>query len=119
MLYFSDPILTTKQVVQVNDLESLQPRLIPHSRFNAIQSKYSTKEEISNQCASYYVNCSVQPSWMELAGSLYRHGEFSAVKQLKPFLPVRGKYQVISYARMNHAFKACAVYVFCHGLHNV
>ena len=128
MLFISDPTLTTDNVAQViellNDLDSLSSTillslfLIPRSRLNIIKRKYSTKEKISNECASYYVHCSVHPSWMELAFCLYKCGEFSAVKQLKPFLPVRGKYQVISYAGMNHALKACAVYVFCHGLHN-
>ena len=122
MLFISDPTLTTDNVAQViellNDLESLPSWLIPRSRLNAIQSKYSTKEKISNECASYYVHCNVQPSWIKLAHHLYGRGVFSAVKQLKPFLPVRSKYQVISYAGMNHALKACAVYV-CHVfLHN-
>ena len=129
MLFISDPTLTTDNVARViellNDLDSLSsanilsPPLILHSRLNAIEKKYSTKEKISNKCVSYYVHCSVQPSWTKLAHHLYRFGEFPAVKQLKPFLPVRGKYQVISYAGMNHALKACAVHVFCHGLHNV
>ena len=124
MLFISDPTLTTDNVARViellNDLDSLSSRivLIPQYRLDAIQSKYSTKGEISNECASYYVHCSLQPSWTELACRLYKRGEFSAVKQLKPFLPVRGKYQVISYAGMNHALKACAVHISCHGLHN-
>ena len=122
MLFISDPTLTTDNVARViellNDLDSLSsgllsPPLIPRSRLNIITTKYSTKEEISNECASYYVHCSVQPSWTKLAHHLYGHDLFPAVKQLKPFLPVRGKYQVISYAGMNHALKACAVYVFC------
>ena len=127
MLFISDPTLTTGNVARViellNGLNSLSLSiilplpLIPPSRLNVIKSKYSTKENISNECASYYVHCSLHPSWMKLARCLYERGEFSAVKQLKPFLPVRGKYQVISYAGMNHALKACAVYVFCHGLH--
>ena len=128
MLFISDLTLTTDNVARViellNNLESLSPAilhsfpLIPHSRLNVIKKKYSTKEKISNECASYYVHCNVHPSWTKLARFLYKCGEFPAVKQLKPFLPVRGKYQVISYAGMNHALKACAVHVFCHGLHN-
>ena len=125
MLFISDPTLTTDNVARViellNDLYSLSATLlslIPFSRLNIIKSKYSTKAEISNECASYFVHCQVQPSWTKLASHLYRRGEFPAVKQLKPFLPVRGKYQVISYAGMNPALKACAVSVFCHGLHN-
>ena len=123
MLFISDPTLTTDNVAQViellNNLDSLSSglfslSLIPHSRLNVIKKKYSTKEKVSNECASYYVHCDVQPSWTKLARHLYKHGEFPAVKRLKPFLPVRGKYQVISYASMNHALKACAVYVFCH-----
>ena len=116
--------MTTDNVAPViellNDFNSLSSLfvLIPHSRLNVIKNKYSTKEKIANECASYYVHCGVQPSWTELASNPYQRGEFPAVKQLKPFLPVRGKYQVISYAGMNHALKACAVYVFCHGLHN-
>ena len=124
MLFISDPTLTTDNVARIiellNDFNSLSYGvvLIPRSRLNAIQIKYSTKREISTECASYYVHCTLQPSWMELASHLYRHDKFPAVKQLKPFLPVRGKYQVISYAGMNLALKACAVHVFCHGLHN-
>ena len=121
--------MTTDNVARViellNDLDLLlpsiiilSPTLIPYSRLNVIKKKYSTKEEISNECASYFVHCTVQPSWTKLARHLYGHGEFPAVKQLKPFLPVRGKYLVISYAGMNHVLKACAVHVFCHGLHN-
>ena len=127
MLFISDPTLTTDNVAQViellNDFNSLSSWTswmvrIPRYRFDAIQIKYSTKRELSTECASYYVHCSVHPSWTELASHLYTFGEFPAVKQLKPFLPVRGKYQVISYAGMNLALKACAVHVFCHGLHN-
>ena len=124
MLFISDPTLTTDNVAPViellNDFNSLSfgMVLIPHSQWNTIQSKYLTKREISNECASYYVHCRLQPSWMELARILYRVGEFSAVKQLKPFLLVRGKYQVIIYPGVNHVLKACAVSVFCHGLHN-
>ena len=123
MLFISDPTLTTDNVAPViellNDLDSLSSAnklslsLIPHSRLNVIKKKCLTKEKISSECASYYVHCSLHPSWMELARYLYERGEFPAVKQLKPFLPVRGKYQVISYAGMNHVLKACAVYVSC------
>ena len=121
-VFISDPTLTTDNAAQViellNDLDSLSSillslTLIPHSRLNIIKRKYSTKEKISNECASYYVHCNVQSSWTKLARCLYKRGEFSAVKQLKPFLPVRGKYQVISYAGMNHALKVYAVHVSC------
>ena len=123
MLFISDPILTTDNVTEVMELlnhwDSLKYTIIPSSQLKEIQRKCSTKKEIANECASYYVHCHAQPSWTHLASHLYSEEEFAAVEKLKPFLPLRGKYQVISYAGMNHALQACAVYVFCHGLHNV
>ena len=112
--FISDPTLTTDNVAPViellNDLDSLSSVeyniiIIPPSRLGTILRKYSTKGEICNECASYFIHCYVHPSWTELACCLYQHGEVSAVKQLKPFLPVRGKYQVISCVGMNHALK--------------
>ena len=127
MFFISDPTLTTDNVTQVMELmnkwESLSdhifPIIVPSSRLSAIQTNYSTKREISTECASYYVHCYPEPSWTNLATCLYRKEEFAAVEKLKLFLPLRGKYQVISYAGMNHARHASTVYVFCDGLHNV
>ena len=127
MLFISDPTLTTDNVAEVmellNDWDSLKrglaPSIVPDNQLGGIQRKYSTKKEIANECASYYIHCHPQPSWTHLARHLYSMEEFAAVEKLKPFLPLRGKYQVVSYAGMNHALQACAVYVFCHGLHNV
>ena len=76
-------------------------------------------KEVSTECASYYVHCNPESSWTHLASRLYYNGEIAAVEKLKPFLPLRGKYQVISYAGMNLALHASTVYVFCDGLHNV
>ena len=92
---------------------------VPFNQLKEIQRKCSTKKEIANECASYYVHCHPQLSWTHLASHLYSKKEFAAMEKLKPFLPLRGKYQVISYAGMNHALQACAVDVFCRGLHNV
>ena len=127
MFIISDPTLTTDNVAQVielvNDWDSLLtglvPVIIPSSRLRAIQQNFSTKSEISTECASYYVHCHPESSWTHLASRLYSEGEFAAVEKLKPFLPLRGKYQVISYAGMSHALHASTVYVFCDGLHNV
>ena len=104
----------------VNDLGSLyRTDLIPQRWFEAIQQKCSTKEEVATECASYYVHVHPEASWTYLASWLYNAEEFAAVEKLKPFLPLRGNHQVISYAGMNHALQACTVCVFCHGLHNV
>ena len=123
MFFISDPTLTTDNVAQVmelvNDWDSLLSGVIPSDRLRAIQEKFSTKREISTEFASYYVHCKPKSSWTHLASRLYRKEAFAAVEKLKPFLPLRGKYQVISYAGMNHAFHASTVYVFCDGLHNV
>ena len=109
----------------LNDWNSLLQMLIqssiiiPHRRLGVVQKKCSTKKEIANECASHYVHCHPQPSWTHLARHLYKSGGFAAMEKLKTFLPLRGKYQVISYAGMNHTLQACAVYVFCRGLHTV
>ena len=115
MFFISDPTLTTDNVAQVMELvnkwESLSdpiyPIIVPPFRLSAIQKNYSTKSEISTECASYYVHCYPEPSWTYLATRLYNTGEFAAVEKLKPFLPLRGKYQVISYAGMNESCTSC------------
>ena len=82
-------------MVLINDRGSLCPRditrtVVPDGRLAEIQLGCSTKREIANECASYYVHCHPQPSWTHLARSLYSEGEFAAVEKLKPFLPLRG-----------------------------
>ena len=129
MFLISDPTLTTDNVAQVmelvNEWRSLSygvfrtEVIIPSSQMSDIQQKSSTKSEISTECAFHYVHCHPEPSWTHLARHLYDRGEIAAVEKLKPFLPLRGKYQVINYAGMNHALHASTVYVFCDGLHNV
>ena len=105
MLSISDPTLTTDSVAEVMELmnkwDSLDPhyyseKVVPHSQLTEIQQRCSTKREIANECASYYVHCHPQPSWTHLASRLYGGGEFAAVEKLKPFLPLRGKCQAIS-----------------------
>ena len=106
MLSISDPTLTTDSVAEVMELvkdwNSLYSRygyvktVVPRSRLIEIHQRCSTKREIANECASYYVYCHPQPSWTHLASRLYREGEFAAVEKLKPFLPLRGKCQAIS-----------------------
>ena len=95
MFFISDPTLTTDNVAQVmelvNDWDSLLNSVIPSYRLRAIQQKYSTKSEISTECASHYVHCHPGSSWTHLARGLYFKGEFAAVEKLKPFLPLRGK----------------------------
>ena len=125
---YSDSTLTTDDVLQViklvNDWKSLSygdiSTLIIHSsQLEYIQDNFSTKKEISTECATHYVHGNPYSSWTHLAQGLYSRGEFAAVEKLKPFLPLRGKYQVISYAGMNHALHASTVFVFRDGLHNV
>ena len=105
MLSISDPTLTTDSVAEVmmlmNKWDSLDSGYIieivlPHSRLAEIQQRCSTKREIANECASYYVHCHPQSSRTHLASQLYRVGEFAAVEKLKLFLPLRGKCQAIS-----------------------
>ena len=105
MLSISDPTLTTGSVAEVmesmNNWDLLNPsyitkKIVPGSRLAEIRQRYSTKREIANECASFYVHCYPQPSWTHLASQLYRAGEFAAVEKLKPFLPLRGKCQTIS-----------------------
>ena len=97
----------------VKDWDSLcdETDLIPLRWLEAIEQKYSTKEEVATECASHYVHVHPEASWTHLAGYLYECGEFAAVEKLKPFLPLRGKHQVISYAGMNHALQAHTVCV--------
>ena len=106
MLSISDPTLTTNSVAKVMELMNKWDSLIstyninkivlPSWRLAEIQQRCSTKREIANECASYYVHCHPQSSWTHLASQLYIAGEFAAVEKLKPFLPLRGKYQAIS-----------------------
>ena len=78
-----------------NSLKSPGPtifasRVVPDNRFIEIRQRCSTKREIANECASYYVQCHPESSWTHLAIHLYCAGEFAAVEKLKPFLPLRG-----------------------------
>ena len=99
-----DPTLTTDSVAGVmelmNDWNSFDSiyyakKVVPASQLREIQQRCSTKREIANECASYYVHCHPQSSWTHLVRRLYRQGEFAAVEKLKPFLPLRGKCQGI------------------------
>ena len=105
MLSISDPTLTTDSVAEVIELVNKWDSLcsiyiteivLPRSQLTEIQQRCSTKREIANECASYYVHYHPQPSWTHFATRLYREGEFAAVEKLKPFLPLRGKCQAIS-----------------------
>ena len=101
----SDPTLTTVSVAEVmelmNDWNSLEYRVdtfagnvrgvVHTSRLRQIQLRCSTKREIANECASYYVHYHPQASWTHFASHLHLKGEFAAVERLKPFLPLRGK----------------------------
>ena len=105
MLSISGPTLTTDSVAEVMELmnkwDSLHSKyyiksVVPRSQLAEIQQRCSTKREIANECASYYVHYLPQPSWTHIASQLYSKGEFVAVEKLKPFLPLRGKCQGIS-----------------------
>ena len=113
MCYFlSDPTLTTDNVAQVMELVNvwrsiyrfrhgalvIDYTIIPDYQMRDIKQKFITKKEMTNAYACYYVSCHPESSWTHLARRLYSEGEFAAVEKLKPFLPLRGKYQVISYA---------------------
>ena len=102
MLSISDPTLTTDSMAEVmelmNNWYSLDSRyydntVVPPSLLTEIQQRCSTKREIANECASYYVHCHPQPSWTHLASHLYSKEEITAMEKLKPFLPLRGKCQ--------------------------
>ena len=103
LVYLSDPTMITDNVAEsmmlINDWNSLHPPYtttseVPRSQLTEIQQRCSTKREIANECASYYVHYHPQPSWTHLASQLYSEGEFAAVEKLKPFLPLRGNYIV-------------------------
>jgi hypothetical protein len=103
-VYLLDSTMTTDSVAEsmmlINDWKSLLTRyittiVVPPSRLTEIQRRCSTKREIANECASYYVYCHPQPSWTHLARRLYSEGEFAAVEKLKPFLPLRGNYIIL------------------------
>ena len=85
----------------INDWQSFHSHIIltrivvPRSRLTEIQQRCSTKREIANECASYYVHYYPQPSWTHLATHLYTEGEFAAVEKLRPFLPLRGSYTML------------------------
>ena len=106
MLSFLDPTLTIDSVAEVMELmnhwDSLDPRysyvktVVPHSRLTEIQRRHSTKRQIANECAVYYIHCYPRPSWTHLASQLFSEEEFAALEKLKPFLPLRGKCQGIS-----------------------
>ena len=116
----SDSTLTTANVTSVMELvkdwDSLHRGIlesdlvIPYHRLDAIRSSCSTNREIAGECASYYVHCYHQPSWTHLARLLYEQGELTAVEKCKPFLPLRGKYQVVTYAGMYHTPQANTVH---------
>ena len=119
----SDSTLTTVNVTSVMELmkdwDSLSEEfivaipsdaIIPDHRLDAIRSSCSTNREIASECASYYVHCYRQPSWTHLASCLYWEEEFTAVEKCKPFLPLRGKYQVVTYAGMYHTPQANTVH---------
>ena len=101
----SDTTLTTNNVSEVMELVSnwgplqyatyTEPEIIPSDRFSAIEEKCSTKRETASECASYYVQCHPLASWTHLADRLYLYGEFTAVKRLKPYLPLRGNTNTI------------------------
>ena len=115
-IYLSDPTLTTDSVTEsmelINDWKSLQYELnsimksenglIPACRLREIQQRCSTKRDIAHECASYYIHCHPQSSWIHLATSLYKRGEFAAVEKLKSFLPLRGtcNSKLLCYANM-------------------
>ena len=73
-MYISDSTLTIDSVAEVmelvNDWNSLDTSvdygttniLVPCDRFEEIQKRCSTKREVANECASYYVHCHPQPS---------------------------------------------------------
>ena len=121
MLFMLDYTLTTDNVAEVmklvNDWSLLHGTgIVPQYMLEAIQQKCSTKEETANECAAYYVHVHSEASWSHLASHLYRVEEFAAVEKMKPFLPLRGKHQIIGYAGMNHPHQACPVCVLRHGL---
>ena len=131
MLSISDPTLRTDSVAEVMELMNkwsslysilyITKTVVPDSRLTEIQQRCSTKREIANECASYYVHYHPQPSWTHLASQLYRRGEFAAVEKLKPFLPLRGKCQAISKQTMYPIPTVCLCMYFdgyCLGAQN-
>ena len=116
----SDSTLTTVNVTSVMELvkdwDSLiavvsgTVDIIPDHRLDAIRSSCSNNREVASECASYYVCCHPWPSWTHLARHLYDKEQLTAVEKCKPFLPLRGKYQVVTYAGMYHTPQANTVH---------
>ena len=116
MFFISDSTLTTDNVVQVMELVNDWMLLSNDiSLLSDIQKNFYTKSEILTECASHYVHCHPESSWTHLAGHLYSNGEFAAVEKLKSFLPLRGKYQVISYQLCWGISRALLIMTNLHG----
>ena len=128
----SDSTLTTVNVTSVMELvknwDSLSAvvigtvDIIPRDRLDAIRSSCSTNKKIASQCASYYVHCHPRTSWTHLTSRLYEKGQFKAVEKCKPFLPLRGKYKVVTYTLLvciTHLKLTPFMHVFSLGSHDV
>ena len=88
----SDPTLTVEKVTEVmgevGDRERVWRELdVPVSKRDEIKQQSSTEGEKSRALSQYWVNCSPNASWVELAIVLYLRGEERAAAMAKQYLP--------------------------------
>ena len=95
-LFLSDPTLTVDNVSHV--MEKVEPKVKQQVWVDACGAPMEKKkmEEVyilgkEGECADLYVNYNPYSSWEYLAGSLYRHHQVAAVKEVRSYLPPRGQ----------------------------
>ena len=62
-----------------------------------IYNSHSSGEGRTHACSDTYVNSHPESSWEHLTSLLYEEDEMTAVDQARPFLPPRGKLDVVDY----------------------
>ena len=78
----------TEVMGEVGDREGVWVGLgVPHSKRAEIKQQSSTEGEKSRALSQYWVNCSPNASWVELAIALYLEGEERAAAMAKQYLP--------------------------------
>ena len=96
-LFPPDPTLTVDNISHI--MEKVEPTMKMQiwedlldvrtlRQINAGYKNISFKEE---ECANIYVRCCYSASWEGFAGSLYRHHQMAAVKEVRLYLPPKGK----------------------------
>ena len=77
----------TEVMGEVGDREGVWRGLdVPDSKLAEIKQQSSTEGEKSRALSQYWVNCSPNAFWEELAGILYMRGEERAVAMAEQYL---------------------------------